>query len=237
MADDKKIIFSMVNVNKTFPPYKQVLKNIYLSFFYGAKIGIIGLNGSGKSTLLKILMGKEIADSGSVIINKDIQVVLFDQEIDFEGELNVEEFMMTLDSPPIMALKNYHHALLTENADDMDKALNEMEIHEAWDLENEMSQILSQLKITDLTSKMKTLSGGQIKRVALAKLLVETRAQHRHTLLIMDEPTNHLDLPSIEEIESALKKYTGAILYVSHDNYFANKLGGEEIDLNKLSTW
>ena len=210
---------SAENLTKSYG-LKVLFKDISFNINEGDKIAIVAKNGSGKSTLLKILMGKEIADSGSVIINKDIQVVLFDQEIDFEGELNVEEFMMTLDSPPIMALKNYHHALLTENAADMDKALNEMEIHEAWDLENEMSQILTQLKITDLQAKMKTLSGGQIKRVALAKLLVETRAQHRHTLLIMDEPTNHLDVDMVEWLENYLSKAMVTLLLVTHDRYF-----------------
>ncbi|WP_332024621.1 ABC-F family ATP-binding cassette domain-containing protein [Kaistella sp.] len=210
---------SAENLTKSYG-LKVLFKDISFNINEGDKIAIVAKNGSGKSTLLKILMGKEIADSGTVIINKDIQVVLFDQEIDFEGELNVEEFMMTLDSPPIMALKNYHHAILTENADDMDKALNEMEIHEAWDLENEMSQILTQLKITDLQAKMKTLSGGQIKRVALAKLLVETRAQHRHTLLIMDEPTNHLDVDMVEWLENYLSKAMVTLLLVTHDRYF-----------------
>ena len=210
---------SAENLTKSYG-VKTLFRDITFHINEGDKIAIVAKNGSGKSTLLKILMGKEIADSGTVTINKDIQVVLFDQEIDFEGELNVEEFMMTLDSAPIMALKNYHHALISENPDDMDKALNEMEIHEAWDLENEMSQILSQLKITDLTSKMKTLSGGQIKRVALAKLLVETRAQHRHTLLIMDEPTNHLDVDMVEWLENYLSKAMVTLLLVTHDRYF-----------------
>lgn len=210
---------SAENLTKSYG-VKTLFRDITFHINEGDKIAIVAKNGSGKSTLLKILMGNEIADSGTVTINKDIQVVLFDQEIDFEGELNVEEFMMTLDSAPIMALKNYHHALISEDPDDMDKALNEMEIHEAWDLENEMSQILSQLKITDLTSKMKTLSGGQIKRVALAKLLVETRAQHRHTLLIMDEPTNHLDVDMVEWLENYLSKAMVTLLLVTHDRYF-----------------
>ncbi|UJF28885.1 ABC-F family ATP-binding cassette domain-containing protein [Kaistella sp. 97-N-M2] len=210
---------SAENLTKSYG-VKTLFRDITFHINEGDKIAIVAKNGSGKSTLLKILMGKEIADSGTVSINKDIQVVLFDQEIDFEGELNVEEFMMTLDSAPIMALKNYHHALLSEDPDDMDKALNEMEIHEAWDLENEMSQILSQLKITDLTSKMKTLSGGQIKRVALAKLLVETSVQHRHTLLIMDEPTNHLDVDMVEWLENYLSKAMVTLLLVTHDRYF-----------------
>lgn len=210
---------SAENLTKSYG-VKTLFRDITFHINEGDKIAIVAKNGSGKSTLLKILMGTEIADAGTVVINKDIQVVLFDQEIDFEGELNVEEFMMTLDSAPIMALKNYHHALLTDDPDDMDKALNEMEIHEAWDLENEMSQILTQLKITDLTAKMKTLSGGQIKRVALAKLLVETRAQHRHTLLIMDEPTNHLDVDMVEWLENYLSKAMVTLLLVTHDRYF-----------------
>ena len=210
---------SAENLSKSYG-VKTLFKDITFHINEGDKIAIVAKNGTGKSTLLKILMGKEIADSGTVSINKDIQVVLFDQEIDFEGELNVEEFMMTLDSAPILALKNYHHALHTENPNDMEKALTEMEIHKAWDLENEMKQILSQLKITDLEAKMKTLSGGQIKRVALAKLLLETRAEHRHTLLIMDEPTNHLDVDMVESLENYLSKAMVTLLLVTHDRYF-----------------
>ncbi len=210
---------SAENLTKSYG-LKVLFRDITFNINEGDKIAIVAKNGSGKSTLLKILMGKEIADSGNVVINKDIQVVLFDQEIDFEGDLNVEEFMMTLDSPPILALKNYHHALHTENPDDMEKSLAEMEIHKAWDLENEMRQILSQLKITDLEAKMKTLSGGQIKRVALAKLLLETRAEHRHTLLIMDEPTNHLDVDMVEWLENYLSKAMVTLLLVTHDRYF-----------------
>ena len=210
---------SAENLSKSYG-VKTLFKDITFHINEGDKIAIVAKNGTGKSTFLKILMGKEIADSGTVSINKDIQVVLFDQEIDFEGELNVEEFMMTLDSAPILALKNYHHALHTENPNDMETALPGMEIHKAWDLENEMKQILSQLKITDLEAKMKTLSGGQIKRVALAKLLLETRAEHRHTLLIMDEPTNHLDVDMVEWLENYLSKAMVTLLLVTHDRYF-----------------
>ena len=210
---------SAENLTKSYG-LKVLFQDITFHVNEGDKIAIVAKNGSGKSTLLKILMGKEIADSGNVVINKDIQVVLFDQEIDFEGNLNVEEFMMTLESAPILAVKNYHHALHTENPDDMEKALAEMEIHKAWDLENEMRQILSQLKIIDLEAKMKTLSGGQIKRVALAKLLLETRAEHRHTLLIMDEPTNHLDVDMVEWLENYLSKAMVTLLLVTHDRYF-----------------
>ena len=210
---------SAENLSKSYG-VKVLFKNISFHVNEGDKIAIVAKNGSGKSTLLKILMGKEIADSGEVVINKDIQVVLFDQEIDFDPKLSVEEFMMTLDSAPILALKKYHHALTSENPDDMETALAEMEIHKAWDLENEMEQILSQLKITDLSAKMGTLSGGQIKRIALAKLLTETRAEHRHTLLIMDEPTNHLDVEMVEWLENYLSKAKITLLLVTHDRYF-----------------
>ncbi|WP_312765181.1 ABC-F family ATP-binding cassette domain-containing protein [Epilithonimonas sp.] len=210
---------SAENLSKSYG-VKVLFKNINFHVNEGDKIAIVAKNGSGKSTLLKILMGKEIADSGTTLINKDIQVVLFDQEIDFDPKLTVEEFMMTLDSAPILALKKYHYALTSENPDDMESALAEMEIHKAWDLENEMEQILSQLKITDLSAKMGTLSGGQIKRIALAKLLTETRAEHRHTLLIMDEPTNHLDVEMVEWLENYLSKAKITLLLVTHDRYF-----------------
>jgi ATP-binding cassette subfamily F protein uup len=211
------------NLTKSYG-IKVLFKNISFNINEGDKIAIVAKNGSGKSTLLKILMGKEIADSGNVIINKDIQVVLFDQEIDFDSNLTVDEFMMTLDSAPIQALKNYHKSLHSEDYDFIEKALAEMEIHKAWDLENDMKQILSQLKITDLDAKMGMLSGGQIKRVALAKLLTETRAEHRHTLLIMDEPTNHLDVEMVEWLENYLGKAKITLLLVTHDRYFLDSV-------------
>ncbi len=214
---------SAENLTKSYG-IKVLFENISFHINEGDKIAIVAKNGSGKSTLLKILMEKEIADSGTVIINKDIQVVLFDQEIDFNPDLTIDEFMMTLDSAPILALKNYHQSLHSTDHDFIEKALAGMEAHKAWDLENEMKQILSQLKITDLDAKMGTLSGGQIKRVALAKLLTETRAEHRHTLLIMDEPTNHLDVEMVEWLENYLNKAKITLLLVTHDRYFLDSV-------------
>ncbi|WP_415328866.1 ABC-F family ATP-binding cassette domain-containing protein [Chryseobacterium sp. MMS23-Vi53] len=216
---------SAENLTKSYG-IKVLFQDITFHVNEGDKIAIVAKNGSGKSTLLKILMGKEIADSGTVVINKDIQVVLFDQEIEFDSNLTIDEFMMTLDSAPILALKNYHKSLHSTDNDFIEKALLEMEAHKAWDLENEMKQILSQLKITDLDAKMGTLSGGQIKRVALAKLLTETRAEHRHTLLIMDEPTNHLDVEMVEWLESYLSKAKITLLLVTHDRYFLDAVCG-----------
>lgn len=214
---------SAENLTKSYG-IKTLFKNISFHINEGDKIAIVAKNGTGKSTLLKILLGKEIADSGEVVINKDVQVVLFDQEIEFESQLTVEEFMMTLDSKPIQALKNYHHSLHSTDQKFIEKALAEMEIHKAWDLETEMKQILSQLKITNLEAKMGTLSGGQIKRVALAKLLTETRAEHRHVLLIMDEPTNHLDVEMVEWLENYLSKAMITLLLVTHDRYFLDSV-------------
>ena len=214
---------SAENLTKSYG-IKTLFKNISFHINEGDKIAIVAKNGTGKSTLLKILLGKEIADSGEVVINKDVQVVLFDQEIEFESQLSVEEFMMTLDSKPIKALKNYHQSLHSTDQKFIEKALAEMEIHKAWDLETEMKQILSQLKITNLEAKMGTLSGGQIKRVALAKLLTETRAEHRHVLLIMDEPTNHLDVEMVEWLENYLSKAMITLLLVTHDRYFLDSV-------------
>ena len=214
---------SAENLTKSYG-IKTLFKNISFHINEGDKIAIVAKNGTGKSTLLKILLGKEIADSGEVVINKDVQVVLFDQEIEFESQLSVEQFMMTLDSKPIQALKNYHKSLHSTDQKFIEKALAEMEIHKAWDLETEMKQILSQLKITNLEAKMGTLSGGQIKRVALAKLLTETRAEHRHVLLIMDEPTNHLDVEMVEWLENYLSKAMITLLLVTHDRYFLDSV-------------
>lgn len=214
---------SAENLTKSYG-IKTLFKNISFHINEGDKIAIVAKNGTGKSTLLKILLGKEIADSGEVVINKDVQVVLFDQEIEFDSQLTVEEFMMTLDSKPIQALKNYHQSLHSTDQKFIEKALAEMEIHKAWDLETEMKQILSQLKITNLGAKMGTLSGGQIKRVALAKLLTETRSEHRHVLLIMDEPTNHLDVEMVEWLENYLSKAMITLLLVTHDRYFLDSV-------------
>lgn len=214
---------SVENLTKSYG-IKTLFKDITFHINEGDKIAIVAKNGSGKSTLLKILMGKEVPDSGSISINKEIQIVLFDQEIYFDPEITIEQFMMSLDTPPIIALKNYHQAIISQNPAEMEKAITEMETLKIWDLENEMKQILSQLKINYLSLKMKNLSGGQIKRVALAKLLTETRAEHKHTLLIMDEPTNHLDIEMVEWLENYLSKANITLLLVTHDRYFLDSV-------------
>ena len=214
---------SLENLTKTYG-IVTLFEDISFNINEGDKIAIVAKNGSGKTTLLNILMGKDFADSGMVIINKDIQVVLFDQEIHFESGQTITEFIMSLDSPPMQALRNYQKSLTSDDSEFMEQAFIEMENQKAWGLENEMKQILSQLKITDLNAKMDNLSGGQIKRVALAKLLIETRVEHKHTLLIMDEPTNHLDVDMVEWLEQYLSRAMVTLLLVTHDRYFLDSV-------------
>ena len=214
---------SVENLTKTYG-IVTLFEDISFNINEGDKIAIVAKNGSGKTTLLNILMGKDFADSGMVIINKDIQVVLFDQEIHFESGQTITEFIMSLDSPPVQALKNYQKSLTSDDTEFIERAFIEMENQKAWGLENEMKQILSQLKITDLNAKMDNLSGGQIKRVALAKLLIETRVEHKHTLLIMDEPTNHLDVDMVEWLEQYLSRAMVTLLLVTHDRYFLDSV-------------
>ena len=214
---------SVENLTKTYG-IVTLFEDISFNINEGDKIAIVAKNGSGKTTLLNILMGKDFADSGTVIINKDIQVVLFDQEIHFESGQTITEFIMSLDSPPVQALKNYQKSLTSDDTEFIERAFIEMENQKAWGLENEMKQILSQLKITDLNAKMDNLSGGQIKRVALAKLLIETRVEHKHTLLIMDEPTNHLDIDMVEWLDQSLSRAMVTLLLVTHDRYFLDSV-------------
>lgn len=214
---------SVENLTKTYGIIT-LFEDISFNINEGDKIAIVAKNGSGKTTLLNILMGKDFADSGTVVINKDIQVVLFDQEIHFESGQTITEFIMSLDSPPMQALRNYQKSLTSDDSEFMERAFIEMENQKAWGLENEMKQILSQLKITDLNTKMDNLSGGQIKRVALAKLLIETRVEHKHTLLIMDEPTNHLDVDMVEWLEQYLSRAMVTLLLVTHDRYFLDSV-------------
>ena len=214
---------SVENLTKTYG-IVTLFEDISFNINEGDKIAIVAKNGSGKTTLLNILMGKDFADSGTVIINKDIQVVLFDQEIHFESGQTITEFIMSLDSPPMQALRNYQKTLTSDDSEFMEQAFIEMENQKAWGLENEMKQILSQLKITNLNAKMDNLSGGQIKRVALAKLLIETRVEHKHTLLIMDEPTNHLDVDMVEWLEQYLSRAMVTLLLVTHDRYFLDSV-------------
>ncbi|MBV7439990.1 ABC-F family ATP-binding cassette domain-containing protein [Weeksellaceae bacterium TAE3-ERU29] len=211
------------NITKSYG-LRTLFNNISFHINEGDKIALVAKNGTGKSTLLKIIMQQEPFDEGEIMIHKDIQTVFFDQEILFDPQLSIEDFMMTLNSGPIMALKNYQKVMHSGDTDKLNEAIAQMEFHKAWDLENEMQQILSQLRITDLEIKMGRLSGGEVKRVALAKLLLEFRAEHKHTLLIMDEPTNHLDVDMVEWLEQYLSMAKITLLLVTHDRYFLDSV-------------
>ena len=210
MADDKKIIFSMVNVSKTFPPQKQVLKNIYLSFFYGAKIGIIGLNGSGKSTLMKIIAGIEKSFEGEVVFSPGYTVGYLDQEPKFDEDKTVKEIVQE-GVAEIMALLQEFEAINLAFGDadaDFDKLLarqaevqDKLDQHDAWNIDSKLERAMDALRCPDEDSIMRNLSGGERRRVALCRLLLK-----EPDVLLLDEPTNHLDAESIDWLEQHLQQ-------------------------------
>lgn len=237
MADDKKIIFSMVNVSKTFPPQKQVLKNIYLSFFYGAKIGIIGLNGSGKSTLMKIIAGIEKSFEGEVVFSPGYTVGYLDQEPKFDEDKTVKEIVQE-GVAEIMALLQEFEAinLAFGYADaDFDKLLarqaevqDKLDQHDAWNIDSKLERAMDALRCPDEDSIMRNLSGGERRRVALCRLLLK-----EPDVLLLDEPTNHLDAESIDWLEQHLQQYKGTVIAVTHDRYFLDHVAGWILELDR----
>ncbi|HKL96735.1 MAG TPA: energy-dependent translational throttle protein EttA [Paludibacteraceae bacterium] len=237
MADDKKIIFSMVNVSKTFPPQKQVLKNIYLSFFYGAKIGIIGLNGSGKSTLMKIIAGIEKSFEGEVVFSPGYTVGYLDQEPKFDEDKTVKEIVQE-GVAEIMALLQEFEAINLAFGDadaDFDKLLarqaevqDKLDQHDAWNIDSKLERAMDALRCPDEDSIMRNLSGGERRRVALCRLLLK-----EPDVLLLDEPTNHLDAESIDWLEQHLQQYKGTVIAVTHDRYFLDHVAGWILELDR----
>lgn len=237
MADDKKIIFSMVNVSKTFPPHKQVLKNIYLSFFYGAKIGIIGLNGSGKSTLMKIIAGIEKSFEGEVVFSPGYTVGYLDQEPKFDEDKTVKEIVQE-GVAEIMALLQEFEAINLAFGDaeaDFDKLLarqaevqDKLDQHDAWNIDSKLERAMDALRCPDENSIMRNLSGGERRRVALCRLLLK-----EPDVLLLDEPTNHLDAESIDWLEQHLQHYKGTVIAVTHDRYFLDHVAGWILELDR----
>ena len=241
MSDDK-IIFSMAGVNKVFPPQKQVLKNIYLSFFYGAKIGVIGLNGSGKSSVLKIIAGLDKSYQGEVVFSPGYSVGYLAQEPILDPEKTVKEVVEEGVAATTAILKEYEDINekfglpeVYENPDEMDKLLarqgelqDQIDASGAWELDLKLERAMDALRCPDPDSKIATLSGGERRRVALCRLLLQ-----EPDVLLLDEPTNHLDAESIDWLEQHLKQYKGTVIAVTHDRYFLDNVAGWILELDR----
>jgi ATP-binding cassette ChvD family protein len=239
MSDDKKIIFSMVGVGKTFPPHKRVLNNIYLSFFYGAKIGIIGLNGSGKSTLLKIIAGMEKNYEGEVVFSSGYSVGMLEQEPLLDSNKTVREIVEEGTAEVVALLKEYE-ALNMKFAepmsdDEMNKLIERqgeltelLDLHNAWELDNKLERAMDALRCPPSDWKIETLSGGEKRRVALCRLLL-----NEPDILLLDEPTNHLDAESVQWLEQHLQQYKGTVIAITHDRYFLDNVAGWILELDR----
>ena len=241
-VDDKKIIFSMVGVSKAFQNNKQVLKDIYLSFFYGAKIGIIGLNGSGKSTLLKIIAGIEKSFQGQVVFSPGYSVGYLPQEPELDPNKTVKEIVMEGVQQIYDTLKEYdevnHKFELPEYYEDQDKMdalmarqaeLQDMiDATDAWNIDNRLEQAMDALRCPPEDQKAGVLSGGERRRVALCRLLLQ-----QPDILLLDEPTNHLDAESIQWLEQHLNQYAGTVIAVTHDRYFLDNVAGWILELDR----
>ena len=241
-ADDRKIIFSMVGVSKAFQNNRQVLKDIYLSFFYGAKIGIIGLNGSGKSTLLKIIAGIEKSYQGQVVFAPGYSVGYLPQEPQLDPEKTVKESVMEGVQQIYDALSEYdevnHKFELPEYYGDQDKMdalmARQAELQDiidatdAWNIDNRLEQAMDALRCPPEDQKCGVLSGGERRRVALCRLLLQ-----QPDILLLDEPTNHLDAESIGWLEQHLNQYAGTVIAVTHDRYFLDNVAGWILELDR----
>lgn len=239
---DEKIIFSMAGVNKVYPPQKQVLKNIYLSFFYGAKIGVIGLNGSGKSSLLKIIAGLDKSFQGEVVFSPGYSVGYLAQEPILDPEKTVREIVEEGVAEIAAVLKEYEEINekfglpeVYENPNEMDKLLvrqgelqDKIDATNAWELDSKLERAMDALRCPDADAKIDTLSGGERRRVAMCRLLLQ-----EPDVLLLDEPTNHLDAESIDWLEQHLQQYKGTVIAVTHDRYFLDNVAGWILELDR----
>ncbi len=237
MADDKKIIFSMVGVGKLIPPSRQILKDIYLSFFYGAKIGIIGLNGSGKSSLMKIIAGVDKDYQGEVVFSPGYNVGYLEQEPKLDDTKTVKEVVQEAVQETVDLLKEYDEVnnAFAEPDADFDKLIARqgeltelLEAHDAWNLDTKLERAMDALRCPDEDQLVKNLSGGERRRVALCRLLLQ-----EPDILLLDEPTNHLDAESIDWLEQHLQQYKGTVIAVTHDRYFLDHVAGWILELDR----
>ena len=242
MADDKKVIFSMVGVSKIYPPQKQVLKDIYLSFFYGAKIGIIGLNGAGKSTLLKIIAGIEKQYQGEVVFSPGYSVGYLEQEPKLDPDKTVKEVVQegmqhvldliaefdkvneSFGDPDVLEDPDKMDKLITRQAELQDK----LDACDAGNIDNKLERAMDALRCPPEDQKIATLSGGERRRVALCRLLLQ-----QPDILLLDEPTNHLDAESIDWLEQHLQQYAGTVIAITHDRYFLDHVAGWILELDR----
>lgn len=242
MSDDKKIIFSMVGVSKVYPPQKKVLSNIYLSFFYGAKIGIIGLNGSGKSTLLKIIAGVEKNFQGQVVFSPGYSVGYLEQDPILDGTRTVKQIVEEGVQEVVDVLKAYEAVNekfadpdVLEDPDKMEALMNEqaklqekIDQYDAWNLDSRLERAMDALRCPPEDQLVSSLSGGEKRRVALCRLLLQ-----EPDVLLLDEPTNHLDAESVQWLEMHLQQYKGTVIAITHDRYFLDNVAGWILELDR----
>ena len=242
MSDDKKIIFSMVGINKSYPNGKQVLKDIYLSFFYGAKIGIIGLNGSGKSTLMRIIAGTEKSYQGEVHFSPGYTVGHLEQEPQLDDSKTVLEVVKEGMQEIVDLLAEYEEVNnkfgdpeVYENPEKMDKLIqrqsdlqDKIDASGAWDLDTKLNIAMDALRTPEGDTPVKNLSGGERRRVALCRLLLQ-----QPDILLLDEPTNHLDAESVLWLEQHLQRYPGTVIAITHDRYFLDNVAGWILELDR----
>ena len=242
MSDDKKIIFSMVGVSKSTPQGKPIIKNIYLSFYYGAKIGIIGMNGSGKSTVLKIIAGLDKAYQGDVVFNNDYSIGYLAQEPIIDNDKTVKEIVQEGVQEIVDLLKEYEEINagfmdeeILADEDKMNKLIERQGIVQdkidqvdAWNIDSKLERAMDALRCPPEDQKIGTLSGGEKRRVALCRLLLQNP-----DILLLDEPTNHLDAESVDWLEQHLKQYAGTVIAITHDRYFLDNVAGWILELDR----
>ena len=237
-TNDKQVIFSLVGVGRVYPPKKQVLRDIYLGFYYGAKIGVLGLNGSGKSSLLKIIAGVDKDYLGEVTMSKGYTIGLLEQEPQLDKKKTVKEVVEEGRHELVAMLKEYEavsNKLGDCKPDEMEKLLDKqsslqekIEAANGWELENQLEVAMDALRCPPPDAKIDLLSGGEKRRVALCRLLIQ-----EPDILLLDEPTNHLDAESVQWLEQHLKQYKGTVIAVTHDRYFLDNVAGWILELDR----